>query len=248
MTKLQDKVAIITGATGGIGFETARLFLEHGAKLALVDLKEEDLKEAAESLDAGDRILTIVADVSKEDEVKNYVSETINAFGRIDILFNNAGISGGMDKLIDVDVDKFESVLSVNTTGVFLGMKHVLPQMYKQESGSVINTSSVGGLIGFPGLTTYGASKHAVVGLTKTAALESAEKRVRVNSIHPGPVGESMVKNLEQGTDANLSDLIPLGYVGSNLDVAKLVLFLASDDSEYITGVQYRIDGGMGAK
>ena len=171
MGKLDGKVAIITGAAGGIGIETAKLFLEEGAKLALVDLSEEDLKEAAESLNAPDRVITIKADVSEEADVKNYVETTINEFERVDILFNNAGVTGKQTDIVDLELDDFKNIMSINAIGVFLGLKHVLPLLAEQRSGSIINTSSVDGLRGSPGLAPYSASKHAVVALTKTAAL-----------------------------------------------------------------------------
>lgn len=171
MGKLDGKVAIITGAAGGIGIETAKLFLEEGAKLALVDLSEEDLKEAAESLNAPDRVITIKADVSEEADVKNYVETTINEFERVDILFNNAGVTGKQTDIVDLELDDFKNIMSINAIGVFLGLKHVLPLLVEQRSGSIINTSSVDGLRGSPGLAPYSASKHAVVALTKTAAL-----------------------------------------------------------------------------
>lgn len=164
-------MAIITGAAGGIGIETAKLFLEEGAKLALVDLSEEDLKEAAESLNAPDRVITIKADVSEEADVKNYVETTINEFERVDILFNNAGVTGKQTDIVDLELDAFKNIMSINAIGVFLGLKHVLPLLVEQRSGSIINTSSVDGLRGSPGLAPYSASKHAVVALTKTAAL-----------------------------------------------------------------------------
>ncbi|MBG9983119.1 SDR family oxidoreductase [Aerococcaceae bacterium DSM 111020] len=255
MKKLKDKVAIITGAAGGIGIATAKLFLDEGARVALVDLSEEDLKETVQSLDVpAENILSVPADVSKEEDVKNYIQQTIDHFGQVDILFNNAGITGIQTDLTDIKLEDFEKVMAINTTGVFLGMKHVLPLMMEQKSGSVINTSSVDGLRGSPQLAPYAASKHAVVGLTKTAALEVAEAGVRVNSIHPSPVDTSMMDVLEANTGeaesakAEYTSSIPLGKYVEAEDIANLALFLASDDSAFISGSQYRIDGAMGAQ
>lgn len=254
MGKLDGKVAIITGAAGGIGIETAKLFLEEGAKLALVDLSEEDLKEAAESLNAPDRVITIKADVSEEADVKNYVETTINEFERVDILFNNAGVTGKQTDIVDLELDDFKNIMSINAIGVFLGLKHVLPLLVEQRSGSIINTSSVDGLRGSPGLAPYSASKHAVVALTKTAALEVAESGVRVNSIHPSPVDTSMMEELEKcsGDEETAKEeyisTIPLGRYAKADDISKLALFLASDDSTFISGSQCRIDGAMGAQ
>lgn len=254
MSKLDGKVAIITGAAGGIGIATAKLFIDEGANVALVDVSEEALSEAVESLGTGKNIVTITADVTKEEDVKNYVEKTKEAFGQVDILFNNAGVTGVLTDMVDIELEDFENVMGINAKGVFLGLKHVLPLMIEQGSGSVINTSSVDGLRGSPGLSPYAASKHAVVGLTKSAALEVADKGVRVNSIHPSPVDTAMMENIESSTEDSTAakqeyiDAIPLARYAEAEDIAKLVLFLASDDSEFITGSQYRIDGGMGAQ
>lgn len=254
MNKLDGKVAIITGAAGGIGKVTAELFLKEGAKVALVDLSEDALQETKDALDQPDNLITITSDVSKEEDVKNYVETTKNKFGRIDILFNNAGITGEQTDIVDIDVEDFDNIMAINGRGVFLGLKHVLPTMIAQESGSIINTSSVDGLRGSPGLAPYASSKHAVVALTKTAALEVAESGVRVNSIHPSPVDTSMMESLESNTgDADTAKddyiaTIPLGRYAHAEDIAKLVLFLASDDSQFISGSQYRVDGAMGAQ
>ena len=180
----------------------------------------------------------------------------VDHFGRIDIFFNNAGIEGKVAPLVEQTLEDFEKVMNVNVRGVFLGLKHVLPLMMKQGSGSIINTSSVAGLAGWPGITPYVASKHAVVGLTKNAALEAASANVRVNSIHPSPVNTRMMRTIEAGAgkgsteDAKetISQDIPLGRYGEVSDIANLVLFLASDESTFITGCQYRVDGGIGAK
>lgn len=248
--RLEGKVAIITGGTGGIGKCVARKFLEEGAKVVLVDLVEESLEKAKEELASLGEVLTVRADVTKEEDVKRYVQTTVDKFGKIDIFFNNAGIEGKVAPITEQKVEDFDQVMAVNVRGVFLGMKHVLPVMKEQGYGSIINTSSVAGLHGSPGVSPYIASKHAVVGLTKAAAVEFAEYNIRINSIHPSPVNTRMMRSLEKGlkTDQEtLSQSIPLGRYGEPADIANLVLFLASDESEYITGAQYRIDGGMGA-
>ncbi|MCP1145779.1 SDR family NAD(P)-dependent oxidoreductase [Lysinibacillus endophyticus] len=250
MGRLLNKVAVITGGTGGIGKVTAETFLKEGAKVVLVDLFQEALEHAKADLSELGEVITVQADVTKESDVQNYVNKAVEQFGRIDVFFNNAGIEGKVAPIVEQKVEDFDMVMNVNVRGVFLGLKHVLPVMIKQKSGSVINTSSVAGLGGSPNVSPYIASKHAVVGLTKTAALEVANSNIRVNSIHPSPVNTRMMRSLEEGlnvTQEALAQSIPLGRYGEPNDIANLVVFLASDDSAFITGVQYRIDGGMGA-
>lgn len=246
--RLQDKVAVITGGAGGIGKVTAKRFLDEGASVVLVDLFEDALADAKKEL--GESVLTVQADVSKEEDVQKYVDETVEQFGKIDIFFNNAGIEGKVAPITEQKVEDFDKVLAVNVRGVFLGLQKVLPVMIKQKSGSIINTSSVAGLGGSPNVSPYITSKHAVVGLTKAAAVESAPHGIRVNSIHPSPVNTRMMRSLETGLEvdeATMAKSIPLGRYGESDDIASLVVFLASDESTFITGSQYRIDGGMAA-
>jgi NAD(P)-dependent dehydrogenase (short-subunit alcohol dehydrogenase family) len=255
MARLKDKVAIITGGSGGIGKVTARRFLEEGASVVLVDLKEEDLQAAAGELKDAGKVVTVAADVSREEDVAGYVKKTMDQFGRIDVFFNNAGIEGKVAPITDQKIQDFDKVIAVNVRGVFLGLHHVLRVMQQQGSGSVINMSSVAGLMGSPGVAPYVASKHAVVGITKSAALEMGPHGVRVNSVHPSPVNTRMMRSLEEGfqpghgeeAKAALTKDIPLGRYGESDDIASVVLFLASDESGFVTGAQYRIDGGMGA-
>jgi 3alpha(or 20beta)-hydroxysteroid dehydrogenase len=255
MGKLTGKVAVITGGTGGIGKETAAVFLKEDAKVVLVDLNEDLLFTVKEELSALGEIITVQADVTNENEVESYVKTAVDAFGRIDVFFNNAGTEGKVAPIVEQRVEDFDQVMAVNVRGVFLGLKHVLPIMMKQQSGSIINTSSVAGWKGSPGVSPYVTSKHAVVGLTKTAAIEAAPANIRVNSIHPSPVNTRMMRSLEAGyrpddaesAKAALEKAIPLGRYGETSDIAKLALFLASDDSSFISGSQYRIDGGMAA-
>ena len=255
MKRLKDKVALITGGAAGIGLETARLFLGVGARVALVDLDDDDLSDAARDLGNPDDLLTIAADVSSVEDSKRYVAQTVEAFGRIDVFFNNAGIEGKVAPLVDQKIEDFDRVLAVNVRGAVLGLQHVLPVMIGQKSGSVINMSSIAGLKGSPNVAPYITSKHAVVGLTRAAAIEAAGHNVRVNSVHPSPVNTRMMRSLEEGFNPGhgeevkqqLADTIPLGRYGESLDIANLVLFLASDESAFITGAQYPVDGGMAA-
>jgi NAD(P)-dependent dehydrogenase (short-subunit alcohol dehydrogenase family) len=255
MKRMQDKVVLVTGGSGGIGKVTAARFLAEGASVALVDIDQASLDATRDALGSGERVLAIQADVSDEADVERYVQSTIDRFGRIDVFFNNAGIEGKVAPLEQQDTAMFDKVLAINVRGAYLGLKHVLPHMYRAGAGSVINTSSISGLQGTADVLPYVTSKHAVTGMTKVAALEAARHNVRVNSVHPSPVNTRMIRSLEagfapgdaEGAKAALQKAIPLGRYGEADDIANLVLFLASDESRFITGAQYRIDGGMGA-
>lgn len=250
--RLKNKVVVITGGAGGIGLETAKLFLKEGvAGILLVDLEEERLKDAAKSLESN-VVKYFAADVSKSDEVKAYTEKAISEFGKIDVLFLNAGIEGVVKPLTEYPEDVFDKVLGVNVKGVWLGMKHAFPHM-KENGGSVIVTSSVAGLEGTPNVMAYVTSKHATIGAMKVGALEGAEHGIRVNTIHPSPVNNRMMRSLEEGfapgeaekAKIGFEQLIPLGRYADNDEIANLTLFLASDESKFITGSTYVIDGGL---
>jgi 3alpha(or 20beta)-hydroxysteroid dehydrogenase len=255
---LRDKVALITGGANGIGKAAAHAFLAEGAKVAIVDISTDGLAEAAADLGAEDgRLITVRADVSKEDDVKGYVQATVDAFGTVDVFFNNAGIEGKVAPIVEQEVEDFDRVLAINVRGSFLGLKHVLPIMYEKKAGSVINTSSIGGISSVATNTSpYGASKFAITGLTRMIAMESAPYRVRVNSVHPGVTATQMMSRLEAGHTDQVGDAdaagkgneagisIPLGRWGEPSDIANAVLFLASDASSYVTGSQFLVDGG----
>jgi NAD(P)-dependent dehydrogenase (short-subunit alcohol dehydrogenase family) len=250
MQKLANKVAIITGGAGSIGMATARLFLENGAKVMLVDMNEEDLQKAVNELN-NTNVKYCLADVGKVAEIANYVNETVKTFGKIDVFFNNAGIEGTVKPIVDYPEDVFDKIMAVNIRGVYMGNKYVLPQM--NNGGSIILTSSVAGIVGFPGLSAYVTSKHAVVGIMRVTALEAAPRQIRVNSVHPSPVNNRMMRSIEEGASAgHAKDVqkqfeasIPLGRYAEPIEIANLVLFLASDDSQFITGTTQIIDGGM---
>ncbi|ALX47757.1 SDR family NAD(P)-dependent oxidoreductase [Lentibacillus amyloliquefaciens] len=253
MNRLKDKVAIITGGVGNIGKETAQLFLQEGAKVAIVDLSNEALTSTVDELKTYGDIISITADVTQEKEVKDYVQTVLDKWGKIDVFFNNAGIEGDVNGITDFDLNAFKKVIDVNLIGSFLGLKHVLPVMQEQQFGSIINTSSDAGWSGDGGLSAYVASKHGVVGLTKTAALEAADDKVRVNSIQPTGVDTRMMNELEKeyvtkGVSTSITDeAIPFGRYAKTIELAYLILFLASDESQFITGSQYTIDGGRSA-
>jgi NAD(P)-dependent dehydrogenase (short-subunit alcohol dehydrogenase family) len=250
MKKLEGKVAIITGGAGSIGKITAQLFLEEGAKVVLVDLDEASLKKAIAEL-VSTNVIYCAADVTKAADVQRYVNETVKTFGKIDIFFNNAGIEGVVKPIVDYPEEVFDKVIAVNVKGIWMGNKYLLPQM--NDGGSIILTSSVAGLNGSANVSAYITSKHAVVGIMRSAAVEAAPRKIRVNSVHPSPVDNRMMRSLEEGfspgkgadVKKNLEATIPLGRYAEPIEIAKLVLFLASDDSRFITGTTQVIDGGI---
>jgi len=250
MKKFENKVVLITGGAGGIGMAAAKNFLKEGAKVMIVDLKEDRLKEVVAELDSSD-VGYVAADVSRAEDVQNYVRNTVDKFGKIDVFFNNAGIEGVVKPTEEYPEEVFDKVIAVNVKGVWLGMKYVIPVM--NDGGSVINTSSVAGLIGSPGVSAYVGSKHAVIGLTRVAALECAPRKIRVNSVHPSPVDNRMMRSLEEGfapgaaeaAKKSFEEAIPMGRYATNQDIVDAVLFLASDESKFITGTKIVVDGGQ---
>lgn len=252
--QFKDKVVLITGAAGGIGISAAKAFQKEGAKLALVDLKKEALEEAAASLEDSN-VLLLDANVTKEEEVKNYVEKTKEHYGRIDVFINNAGINGEFANLTEQTADNFNAVFGVNVMGAFYGLKYVLNIMKEQKSGAVVNTASNGGLLGAPGMSANVASKHAVIGLNKTAALEMAEYGVRVNAVAPSGVDTAMMRSIESNAMGDKAEearkqfeaSVPLNRYATAEEIADLMVFLSSDKASFISGSYYRIDGAQGA-
>jgi len=250
MGQLQDKVCVITGGAGSIGRASAKLFLDEGARVMLVDLKEADLKRAADGLDPK-RTLTAAADVTRGADVKGYVARTVEAWGKIDVLFSNAGIVGAIGPIADYPEDVFDEVLAVHVKGAFLACKYGLPAM--NDGGSLIITSSVAGVRGNPGPYGYITAKHAQVGLMRAVSKEAARRRIRVNTLHPGPVDNAFQATVERdlskvlGRDATefFNQMIPLGRHARPEEIAKAALFLASDMSSFTTGSILMADGGM---
>ena len=250
------KVALITGAGNGIGRATALAFARGGAKIVVVD-RDTAGGEATAGIvrQLGGDARFVAADVTKSAEVQNYVKTALDAYGAIDCFFNNAGVEGKWAHTAEYDEEMFDAVIGVNVKGVFLGLRHVLPVMLQQKRGAIVNTASVAGLVATPGMPAYVASKHAVIGLTKTAAGEVARQGIRVNAVCPGPVDTRMIHSLESqinpGDPASVSrryqSAIPLGRYVTTDEIANTVLFLCSDLAAAITGAQYVVDGGRTA-
>ncbi len=253
--RLEGKVAIVTGATGGIGEATAKRFLAEGASVMLVGRSAEKLRETRARLAVENRIADFVADATDEEATAAAVAATIEAYGGVDILLANAGIEGMIAPIENQTVENFEAVLRTNVIGVWLSMKYCVEPMKKRGGGSIIALSSIAGVIGVPAGAPYFASKHAVCGLVKTAALELGPFGVRVNAIGPGPIDNRMIRSIEtqlspddpDGMREGFSQMIALKRYGTNEEVANLALFLASDEASYCTGSIHMIDGGFTA-
>ena len=250
------KVAVITGAGNGIGRQTALAFAGRGAKVLIVDSDAPAAERTAGTIQQqGGQARAQPADVTKSAQVQAYVKAALDAYGRIDCFFNNAGIEGKVAPTAEFDEAVFDQVIGVNVKGVFLGLRHVLPVMLRQKSGAIVNTASVAGLVGTPGISAYVASKHAVIGLTKTASGEVARAGVRVNAICPGPIDTRMIHSLEaQINPADPASVarryqasMPTGRYTTPEEIANVVLFLSSDLSANVTGVQWVVDGGRTA-
>ena len=247
------QVALVTGAAGGIGRAVALALGQVGAKVLLVDIaKEAGLQTQSLIENMGGEAMFFQADVSDPEQVQNYVTTAMQTWGRIDIFMNNAAWQGEIHSLVDYPLDVFEKVMSINVRGVFLGLKYVLPIMIQQGKGTVVNTASLGSFLATRKLGPYTASKHAVMGLTKTAAIEVARKGIRVNAVCPGPVDTEMLRDIEasQATGsaeqlrAQRTASIPDGRYADPVEVANLMLYLASDLSSHITGQGIQINGG----
>lgn len=250
------KVALITGGGNGIGRAASIGFARHGAKVVVVD-RDGSAAEATAGIvrQNGGEAAAVTADVTKSDDVKAYVKAAIDKFGRIDCFFNNAGIEGKLAPTAEYDEAMFDAVIGVNVKGVFLGLRHVLPEMIRQGSGAVVNTASVAGLVGSPGMPAYVASKHAVIGLTKVAAGDVGRQGIRVNAVCPGPVDTRMIHALEKQIDpanpdavgARYQAALPSGRYSTVEEIANMVLFLCSDLAGNTTGGQFVVDGGRTA-
>ena len=251
-----DKVAIVTGGANGIGHAACREFASAGYKVVVVDIAAQAARAGCEAIQAQGRdAIWVEADVGQAEHVQRYVKAALDNFGRIDVLFNNAGIAGAQTRLTDYPDDVFERVMRVNVMGTFLGLKHVLPVMIAQGKGAIVNMASVAGTVGAPTMAAYSASKHAIIGLTRTAAGEVGRQGVRVNAVCPGPIDTALIETLHAGINPQDPASVkafnvgrnPMGRYGDPAEVAKVVAFLASDAASYVNGVAWLIDGGRAA-
>ena len=254
MKRLAGKVAVITGGAGGIGAATGRLFAEEGARVLLVDLAEDALRQAVAAI-GGDHVSGVAADVTRAEDTERYVETAVARYGRIDVFFANAGIEGAVAPITEYPDEVFDRVLAVNVRGVWLGLKHVMAHMQRQGGGSILITSSTAGVRGGALMAPYATSKHAVIGLMRSAALAGAAHGIRVNTLNPAPIETRMMRSIEAGftpaaperSKAEREARIPLKRYGLPEEVARLALFLASDESAYCTGGVYMVDGGWTA-
>jgi len=254
MSRLEGKVAVITGGAGGIGKAAATLFVAEGADVLLVDLDEANLKEACDQI-GSNKVSYCVADVTNASDNQLMIATAEERYGGVDVLLANAGVEGDVSPIVDYDEDRFDQVMAVNVKGPFLGLQAAIPAIGRRGGGSIIITSSIMGVKGGANVAPYVTSKHAVIGMMKSAAKECAPMNIRVNTVNPSPVETRMMRSLEEGIAPGNAEAIreqmraniPLGRYAEPEDIAKIMLFLASDDSDFITGSVYMADGGSTA-
>jgi 3alpha(or 20beta)-hydroxysteroid dehydrogenase len=253
-TALEGRAAVVTGAGRGIGRATSLALARAGARVLLVDRDLPALEESAQAIVSdGGEARVCIADVRSSDDVQAYVREAVSSFGSLDVLFNNAGIEGPVAQLAEYPEDAFDEVLAVNLRGVFLGLRHTLPVMLRQGSGSIVNTGSIASERGLPGTAAYNAAKHGVLGLTRTAAAETGGSGVRVNAVLPGIVDTRLLRSLlaEMTSDdvetaiASVATIAPVGRAARPEEIAEVVVFLASDAASFVNGVGWPVDGGV---
>jgi NAD(P)-dependent dehydrogenase (short-subunit alcohol dehydrogenase family) len=243
--RFEGKTAFITGAASGIGRATAIAFTAEGARVAITDRGEAALQETAEQVMAvGGDVLTVTCDVSKPEEVASALAKAVKAFGRIDCAFNNAGVENKAAPLHEIELEEWNRVLNINLRGTFICMKHEIAQMLRQGGGVVVNTSSGAGIRGVAGGASYAASKHAIIGMTKSAAIDYAKQNIRVNAVLPGNIATPMMDRFTEGDIQKAIDLEPVGRLGKPEEIAEAVLWMCSDLGGFVTGASIVVDGG----
>lgn len=253
MKRLQGKVALVTGGTSGIGRASALAFAREGARVVVSGRREKEGQEVVAAIQkAGGEASFVRADVSIERDVRALVDETVQRYGRLDVAFNNAGIEEAIGPLETKDVETFDQLMNINVKGVWLSMKYQIPAMKKSGGGSIVNTSSVAGMIGFGGAAAYTATKHAVVGLTRAAAMENAKENIRINAVAPGAIHTDMIQRFTggEGTDffKMIASLHPIGRLGRSEEIADAVVWLSCAESSFVTGQNIPVDGGFTAQ
>jgi NAD(P)-dependent dehydrogenase (short-subunit alcohol dehydrogenase family) len=254
MKQFTNKVALVTGGTSGIGSATAIAFAKAGAKVVVAGRRQKEGDEVVATIkNNGGEAIFVKTDVTKESDVAALVEKTVATFGRLDVAFNNAGIEGELNKQThEQTAENYRSVMDINVLGVLLSMKYQIPAMLKNGGGAIVNNSSIGGVIGFGGVGVYAASKHAVIGLTKTAALEYAKQNIRVNAVLPGgivtPMLDRFVGGIEGDFHKQLASMHPIGRTGTPDEIAAPVLWLCSDQASFVTGHSLAADGGFTAQ
>lgn len=249
MNRFSGKVALVTGASVGIGRETAFAFAREGASVVIADILEGEGASAVRLIEsAGGRAFFIRTDVSKEPDIQASVQACLERFGRLDCAVNNAGVEQSGRPIVEITPAEINGILSINVSGVLLGMKHQIPALIRSSGGAIVNLSSIAGLLGFPGAAVYVASKHAVIGLTRTAALECAPKGIRVNAVCPGAIQTDMIDRFVHHDDQAKKGLIaqhPLGRIGQPGEIAEAILWLCSAGASFVTGQHLTVDGGF---
>jgi NAD(P)-dependent dehydrogenase (short-subunit alcohol dehydrogenase family) len=253
VNRFTGKVALVTGGTGGIGRASALAFAREGASVAITGRREAEGRETCRLIaDAGGEGLFIPADVRREADAERMVATTLQRFGRLDAVFNNAGVDGIAGTIPEQTEANFDYVMNVNVKGQWLSMKYEIPALLQFGGGAIVNNSSVMGLVGSAGMSIYSASKHAVIGLTKSAALEFARRKIRVNAVAPGGVQTDMLDRVTDGPDseyrAKMTELHPVGRIAAPDEIAGAVLWLCSDEASFVTGHVLSVDGGFIAR